>query len=146
MTAGLAERVAVLRDEVLDIAERGESALGAEVFDATLRRLASYEHTDPGLDLGLHDALSRRLAWGDDEHELLVECDEVCERLLAAAQRALRDPSEELLVAEAATDVACAAARIVALAAVARAAADRAALLRQEAAIERLRASVDADE
>jgi len=143
MIAGLAERVAVLRDEVLDTAERGEAgALSGEIFDATIRCLYSFEQTDPGIDLSLHDALSRRLAWGDDEHALLAEADEVCERLIASVQRALLQPAEEMLVAEAVTQVACTASRIVANAAVGRAGTDRAALLREEGSLTRLKKAV----
>jgi hypothetical protein len=139
----LADRIAALRDEVLDTVERGEQgALNGEIFDATLRCLVAFEATDPGIDLALHDALSRRLAWGDSEHALLAEADEVCERLLASARRALREPSEEMLVVEAVTQIACTAARIVANAAIARAGTDRAAVLREQAALKRLREAV----
>jgi len=144
---GLAERVAVLRDEVLDTAVRGDSdPLGAEIFDAVIRCLASYEATDPGIDLALHDAVSRRLAWGDDEHTIVTDADDVCERLLTAARRALGSPAEEMTVVEAATQVACAAARIVAMAAVGRAGRDRAALLREHATITRLREAISKQE
>ncbi|WP_428268817.1 hypothetical protein [Haliangium sp.] len=142
MSANLAERVMALRDEVLDTAERGEpNPLGAEIFDATVRCLASFEATDPGIDLALHDSLSRRLAWGDDEHVVLADANDVCERLLAAAQRALRSAVEEMVVAEAVTQVGCTAARIVATAAVGRAGRDRAMLLREQASLTRLRAA-----
>jgi len=143
MKTDLAERVVVLRDEVLDTAERGDvNPLGAEIFDATIRCLVSYESTDPGIDLALHDAVSRRLAWGDDEHTVLSDAEDVCERLLAAVQRSLGSPAEEMLVAEAAAQVACAAGRIVAMAAVGRAGRDRAALLREQDSIKRLREAV----
>lgn len=147
MIAGLADRVAVLRDEVLDTAERGDAgALSGEIFDATVRCLLAFEQTDPGIDLGLHDALSRRLAWGDDEHELLAEADEECERLLMSVQRALRQPAEEMIVAEAVTQVACGAARIVANAAVSRSGTDRAALLREEGSLTRLKKAITRQE
>lgn len=143
MSESLADRVLILRDEVLDTAARGErNPLGAEIFDAIVRSLASYEATDPGLDLALHDAVSRRLAWGDDEHTVIADAEDVCDRLLMAARRALSSASEEMVVAEAACQVACAAARIVALAAVGRAGRDRAALLRERATITRLQHAV----
>ena len=143
MNDSLAERVMVLRDEVLDTVERGErNPLGAEIFDAIVRSLASFEATDPGLDLALHDAVSRRLAWGDDEHAVIADAEDVCERLLVAARRALTSPTEEMVVAEAACQVACAAARMVALASVGRAGRDRAALLREQATIARLREAI----
>jgi hypothetical protein len=140
MSVSLAERVLVLRDEVLQTAEHGDhSPPGAEVFDAIIGCLASYDATDPGLDLALHDALSRRLAWGDDEIALLGEADTVAERVKTAAVRALRDPVEQAVVAEATTEVSCTAARIIATAARGRAASERAALLREEALRNRLR-------
>lgn len=143
MNDSLAERVMILRDEVLDTVERGErNPLGAEIFDAIVRSLASFEATDPGLDLALHDAVSRRLAWGDDEHTVIADAEDVCERLLVAARRALASPADERVVAEAACQVACAAARMVALAAVGRAGRDRAALLREQATIARLREAI----
>jgi len=144
---GLAERVFVLRDEVLDTAERGEvNPLGAEIFDATIRCLASYEATDPGIDLALHDTVSRRLAWGDDEHTILADAEDICERLLVAARRSLASPLEEMMVAEAVTQVACGAARLIAMATVGRAGRDRAALLREQAMISRLRAAIEKQE
>ena len=142
MTPSLAERIMALRDEVLDTAERGDSnPLGAEIFDATVRCLASFEATDPGIDLALHDSLSRRLAWGDDEHAVLADADDVCSRLLSAAQRALRSATEEMVVGEAVTQVGCTAARVVATAAIGRAGRDRAMLLREQASLTRLRAA-----
>ena len=65
----LAERIAVLRDEVLDTVEHGDrDPPGAEVFDTLLRALAVSESMSmPDVDLGLHDAVARRLAWGDRE-------------------------------------------------------------------------------
>ena len=60
-------------------------------------------------------------------------------RMARAVQRALRDPDEEMLVLETTVDVVAGIARIVALAAVARANRDRAAIMREEAAQRRLR-------
>ncbi|HEU5056433.1 MAG TPA: hypothetical protein VFU21_07900 [Kofleriaceae bacterium] len=135
----LADRVAVLRDEVLATADTGErEPPGSEVFDAVLRGLATSSETTPGLDLALHDAVARRLAWGDTEAKVLADAGEVCRRMLAAAQRALRDPADELLVAAAVAEAACAAARIVAILVLGRVARERAAQLREEMAQERL--------
>ena len=63
-------------------------------------------------------------------------------RLAKAAQRALRDPDEEMLVLEAAAEVVCSTARILGLAAVSRAGRDRAATLREEMAQRRLNEAV----
>lgn len=135
----LADRVAVLRDEVLATADSvdGEPR-GAEVFDAMLRLLAARAETGPGLDLALHDSMARRLAWGDGEARILADARDVCRRLLSAAQRALRDPDDVLLVASAAAEAGSAAARIVALLVLGRVARERAAQIREELAHERL--------
>ena len=141
MSHRLAERVMVLRDEVLAEAQAsGDRDLGgAEIFDAVVRAVAAHGDTSPGLDLTLHDAISRRLAWGDRESAVLVDADAVCERLCAAAQRAFRDPAEELLVVEIATEVASAAARVVAVAAIGRLSRERSARLREEMTQRRLK-------
>lgn len=141
-TAPLADRVDVLRDEVLDTAERGDrDPPGAEIFEAIVRQLAALGDSagHGGLDLTLHDALARRLAWGDTEEVLLGDADRVFERLVKACARGLRDPEEQAAVLETASDVLTAAARIVALAAVGRAGRDRSARLREEMAQRRLR-------
>ena len=136
----LADRVMVLRDEVLDTVERGDGDLpGTDCFDALVRALAAHGETSPGLDLTLHDAIARRLAWGDTEEVLLADADHVVHRLARAVERALRDPFEEMVVLEVAAEVATAVARIVALASVGRAQRDRAARSREELAQRRLR-------
>lgn len=140
MSEPLADRLMVLRDEVLATAEHGDrEPPGAEVFDAIVRALVVYGETSPGLDHTLHDAIARRLAWGDREETVLADAEEVCTRLVAAARRSLRDPMEEMLVDEHATEVACAAARMVAQAAMGRAGRERAARLREELAQRRLK-------
>jgi hypothetical protein len=139
-SSNLADRLTILRDEVLATAEVGDrDPPGAEVFEAVVRGVATFGETNPGLDLTLHDAIARRLAWGDSEAQVLADASAVCERLLAAAPRALRDPVEGMLVVEIASEVSCAAARIVALAAIGRAGRERAARLREELAQRRLR-------
>lgn len=144
MSIKLAERVLVLRDEVLETAEYSDREPPATaVFDAIVRGVASYGETSPGLDLTLHDALSRRLAWGDREADVLAEADQMCDRLLKAATRSFRDPVEEMLVAEIACEVGTAAARIVAMAAVGRAGRERAARLREEMSARRLKEARD---
>jgi hypothetical protein len=140
MGSNLADRLLVLRDEVLDTAERGDGeAPGAEVFDAVVRMIAAQGDTVPGLDLQLHDAIARRLAWGDREEAILADAEAVFARIMKATQRAFRDPGEEVLLAEVTAEVVCGAARIVALAAVARAGRERAARLREELAQRRLK-------
>jgi hypothetical protein len=139
----LLERVRVLRDEVLATAEHGDrDPPGAEVFDALLRALQLGGDGDgmPSvLDLGLHDAVSRRLAWGDSEEVLLADAEMVFDRVMTATERAFRDPSDRMVVIEAATQVAVTVARVVSIAAVRRAARDRAARLREEMAQRQLK-------
>jgi hypothetical protein len=138
--SGLADRIMVLRDEVLDVVERGEGdPPGADLFDAIVRALAAYGETAPGIDLTLHDAIARRLAWGDSEEVVLTDCSHVFDRLAIAAARALREPAEEMLVLEVAAEVATQVARIVAISALGRAQRDRAARTREELAQRRLR-------
>jgi hypothetical protein len=129
----LIEVVSVLRDEVLDTVEHGDrDPPGAEVFDAVIRSLSIGGESIPGLDLSLHDSVARRLAWGDTEESVLADAESVYDRLMVAVDRALRDPADRMVVIEAATQVAVTVARVVSLAAVARAARDRAARLREE--------------
>ena len=156
----LVESVRVLRDEVLDTAEHGDrEPPGTEIFDAVLRALTVGGESVPGLDLALHDAVSRRLAWGDSEEVVLADAELVFDRLLIAVDRAFRDPEDQMVVVEAATMVAVTVARVVSLAAVARASRDRATRLREEmnqrqlrevlekqkATIEHLESSVERD-
>lgn len=129
----MALSVRVLRDEVLDTAEHGDrEPPGTEIFEAVLRSLAVGGESLPGLDLALHDAVSRRLAWGDSEEVVLADAELVFDRLLVAVDRAFRDPEDQMVVVEAATLVAVTVARVVSLAAVARASRDRATRLREE--------------
>lgn len=129
----MAEAVRVLRDEVLDTAEHGDrEPPGAEVFEALLRALSIGGESVPGLDLTLHDAVARRLAWGDSEEAVLADAEQVYDRLLVAIERAFRDPADQMVVIEAATQVAVTVSRVVALAAVARAGRDRATRTREE--------------
>jgi len=136
----ITEAVAVLRDEVLDTVEHGDrDPPGAEVFDAVLRALTVGGESVPGLDLALHEAVSRRLAWGDNEEVVLADAEMVFDRLVVAVERAFRDPADQMVVIEAATLVAVTVARVVSLAAVARASRDRAARLREEMAQRQLK-------
>jgi hypothetical protein len=138
--ADMVESVRVLRDEVLDTVEHGDrDPPGAEVFDAVLRALAIGGESVPGLDLALHDAVSRRLAWGDSEEVVLADAEMVFDRLMVSVERAFRDPADRMVVIETATMVAVTVARVVSLAAVARASRDRAARLREEMAQRQLR-------
>jgi len=141
-TAALADRIQVLRDEVLDTAERGDrDPAGTEVFEAIIRALAvadSGTGIEP-IDLTLRDAVARRLAWGDSEEAVLGDGADVFQRLMKATTRSFRDHDDQQAVAEVAGDVLIALARIVALAAVGRAGRDRAARTREELAQRRLR-------
>ncbi len=129
----MAAAVSVLRDEVLDTVEHGDrDPPGAEVFDALLRTLSIGGESVPGLDLTLHDSVARRLAWGDSEESVLQDAELVFDRLLVAVDRAFRDSADQMVVIEAATQVAVTVARVVSLAAVSRATRDRADRLREE--------------
>jgi hypothetical protein len=136
----MTEAVAVLRDEVLETAEHGDrDPPGTEVFDAVLRALKVGGESIPGLDHALHEAVSRRLAWGDSEEAVLADAEKIFDRLVIAVERAFRDPADQMVVIEAATLVAVTVARVVSLAAVARASRDRATRLREEMAQRQLR-------
>ena len=136
----LVEALKVLRDEVLDTAEHGDrEPPGAEIFDALLDALAVGGESVQGLDLTLHDTVARRLAWGDSEEVVLADAEAIYDRLMIAIERALRDPVDEMVVIEAATQVASTVSRVVSLAAVGRANRERAARLREEMAQRQLR-------
>jgi hypothetical protein len=136
----LTEAVRVLRDEVLDTVRYGDrDPPGAEVFDALIRTLAIGGDSTPGLDLTLHDAVARRLAWGDSEEAVLADAELVFDRLMVSVERAFRDLDDQVVVIEAATQVAVNVSRVVALAAVARAGRDRAARTREEMAQRQLK-------
>jgi hypothetical protein len=131
----LTEAVRVLRDEVLDTVEHGDrDPPGAEVFDALVRALSVGGESVPGLDLQLHDSVARRLAWGDSEESVLADAEVVFDRVMIACERAFRDPVDQMVVVEAALQVAVTVSRVVSLAAVTRASRDRAARLREEMA------------
>ncbi len=136
----LAEAVSVLRDEVLDTQEHGDrDPPGSEFFEAVLNALHVGGDSVPGLDMTLHDAVSRRLAWGDSEEVVLADAEMVFDRMVTAVGRALRDPEDQMVVIEAVTLVAVTVARVVSMAAVARASRDRAARLREEMAQRQLK-------
>jgi hypothetical protein len=140
----LVERLLVLRDEVLDTVEHGDrDPPGQEVFDALVRNLGAGGESMPGVDLGVHDAVARRLAWGDTEEIVLTDCELVYDRIVIAVERAFRDPDDQLTVIEAATQVVVGVARVVAMAAVSRAGRDRAARLREELSQRQLRAALE---
>ena len=136
----LLEAVKVLRDEVLETAEHGDGdPPGAEVFDALINALTVGGESVPGLDLQLHEAVTRRLAWGDSEELVLADAERVFDRVMIAAERALREPADRMVVIEAMTQVAVTVARVVSLAAVGRASRDRAERLREEMAQRQLK-------
>jgi hypothetical protein len=135
---------------VLETVEHGDrDPPGSEVFEALVRALTIGGESIPGLDMGLHDAVARRLAWGDTEETVLADAERVYDRTMIAIERSLRDPADRMVVIEAATQVAVTVARVVSLAAVGRANRDRAARLREEMAqrqltdvLEKQRASI----
>ncbi|NVB80820.1 MAG: hypothetical protein HOV81_20655 [Kofleriaceae bacterium] len=136
----LIEAVKVLRDEVLVTVEHGDGdPPGAEIFDALIAALTVGGESVPGLDLTLHDAVTRRLAWGDSEEVVLADAEGVFDRVMVAVERALRDPADRMVVIEAITQVAVTVSRVVSLAAVGRASRDRAARLREEMAQRQLK-------
>jgi len=136
----LVEAVSVLRAEVLHTVEPGDrDPPGPEVFDALIRALTIGGDSVPGLDLTLHDSVTRRLAWGDSEEAVLSDAELVFDRLMIAIERAMKDPADRMVVIEAATQVAVTVARVVSLAAVGRASRDRAARLREEMSQRQLR-------
>src|SRR5262245_10945670 len=136
----LVEAISVLRDEVLETVEYGDrDPPGTEVFDALLRALTIGGESVPGLDITLHESVTRRLAWGDSEEVVLADAEMVFDRVMIAVERALRDPADRMVVIEAATQVAVTVARVVSLAAVGRAVRDRAARLREEMAQRQLK-------
>lgn len=138
--ADMFEAVQVLRDEVLATVDHGDrDPPGTEVFDAILRALAMNGESLPGLDLQLHDAVSRRLAWGDGEERVLADAEVVFDRLMVAVERAFRDPADQMVVVEAATLVSTTVARIISQAAVNRASHARAARMREEMSHRQLR-------
>jgi len=136
MSLDLGERLEVLRDEALNTAEYGTDAPGGEVFDAIVSRLTHMNDTDPGLDMILRDGLNRRLAWGESPSTVIVDCDSVGKRLLAAVHRSFRDPEETAKVVVIISEVTCSAARHLARNAVQRASKERA-LQRRELMVQR---------
>jgi hypothetical protein len=70
---------------------------------------------------------------------VLADAERVFDRVLFAVERALREPTDRMVVIEAATQVAVTVARVVSLAAVGRASRDRAARLREEMAQRQLK-------
>ena len=146
MPPELSERFAVLRDEALNCAEYGENAPGSELFEAILSSLVHYGQTEPAFDLSLQDALSRRLAWGDDPATVAVDCDSVCKTLIGATPRSFTDPEEATLVIAMITEVTCTASRHLARLAVQKASRERA-LQRREMMVQRqLGAALDQQE
>ncbi len=140
MNERLSDRINVLRDEVLETAEQGDrDPPGAEVFEAVLRLLDRRAETSPGLDMIMREAISRRIAWGDEPSAILADADGVCKRLLDAAERSLREPAEEIAVARVVAEIGCIVARFVCLEELARTARARSSLLRDELAQSRLR-------
>lgn len=143
MTNELVERVSVLRDEVLDVAGVGSSEACSELFDAVLSALTLGSDSIAGIDVTVQDAVARRLAWGDSETQLLIDAEWLYDRLLIASERAFADYDDQMVVIEAATQVAIMMSRALARHAVARATRDRASRIREEMAQRQLLDAVD---
>lgn len=139
----LVERLAVLRDEVLDAAGGGASDSSAELFEAVLSALTLGSESVAGIEVTVQDAVARRLAWGDSEAQLLSDCEWVFDRLMVAVERGFRLADDRMVVIEAATQVAVMVSSAIAMHAVARAARDRATRLREEMAQRQLRDAVE---
>ncbi len=140
----LSDRVNVFRDEVLDSVQLDpRSGGGVEVFEAILRLLDARLETIPEIDMILRDALSRRLAWGDEASAILADADSVAKRLLDAAERSLHDPKEEIEVIRATVETSCIVSRFITYEELRRTAQARAILLREELAQSRLRQAIN---
>jgi len=126
----LVDRLAILRDEVLDTAGHGElDPPGAEIFAAILRVLAGGRAST---DRALAQAVTRRLAWGEREERVLADAEQVFDRLILAIDRAVEHPGDLMLVVDAGVEVAGTVARLAALGAIARADRDRTQRIRDE--------------
>lgn len=136
MSTQLSERFSVLRDEALNCAELGDDAPGGEVFEAILACLSHLGEADGGLDLSLQDAISRRLAWGENASAVALDNDSVCQRLLAAIPRSFPEASDATQVVAITVQVACTASRHIARLAVQQASKERA-LERREMMVQR---------
>jgi hypothetical protein len=142
--APLSERLAALRDELLDVAATDDRAPPcAELFDTIVRLLAQRDRPIEEIEVALHDALSLRLAWGDSERAVLADAAAVTQRVFAAARRVTEDAGEEIELAVAAGEAGAALGRVLTLAALARIARERAGHVREELAQERLRAALE---
>lgn len=140
MQPDLIDVIRGLRDDVLEVSRHGDrEPPGAEVFEAVLGALAVHGDAAITLDLGFHDAVARRLAWGDGEEAIVADAERVFDRVVEAAERALSDPEQVMIVIEVAAQVTTTVARVVALAALARAGRDRATRLREEMSHRQLR-------
>ena len=139
----LADRVSVLRDEVLDTVERGDrDPPGAEVFAAVRRSLGQGSLDQEALVASLEDDIARRLAWGDLPTTILTDAEHVFDRLITASERAFGNPSDRIAVVIVVTRIAGLVAQILAQAAVALASRDRGTRLREELAQRQLRDAI----
>ena len=136
---GVADHLTALRSQILGTKQQSDRGpRGVEVFDAIIRLILSAGESSPGIDLTLHEAIRRRLAWGDSESELLDDYNLVFAQLVAVVSRSIPDPGTQIAAIESATEVCCSAARLVALAAVGRSNRERTATLREEMSQQRL--------
>lgn len=141
--ATLAERLAALRDATVGGPVDEREPPGVELFDAVLALVARRGRASDELDASLHEALARRLAWGEGERAILADARAVAEKLLDGGRRSCHGVDEELEVASAVAEAGAALGRVVTLAALARVASDKAGHLREELAQERLTAALE---
>ena len=139
----LADRVAVLRDEVLDTAERGDrDPPGAEVFAAVRRSLGQGSLYQESLVASLEDDIARSLAWGDIPTTILADAEQVFDRLITASDRAFASADDRIAVVIVVTRIAGLVAQTLAQAAVQLASRDRGTRLREELAQRQLRDAI----
>lgn len=146
----LSERFEVLRDEALNTSEHGEEAPGREIFDAISYRIDNLQESERAdemdIDLSLHDALSRRLAWGEDPTTVLLDCQEVSQRVLDAVRRSFSISEEAIAIIAIVTVVSCAASRHLARLSVERASKEKGKLRREMMAQRQLKAVLEEQE
>jgi hypothetical protein len=138
----LVERVAKLRDAVLDGDGAASSEGCAELFEAVLSALTLGSESVAGIEVAAQDVVARRLAWGDSEARLLEDMGWLFDRVLAVVADGVGDDDEQMVVIEAVTQVSSMVSRAIALSALARAARDRAARVREQMAQRQLRDAV----
>lgn len=143
MSQTLARQLQVLRDEALNCSELGEDAPGGEIFDTIVHRV---EGQRDEIDLSLHEALSRRIAWGENEGTIIADSDAICRRLIAAIHRSFSQPEDVSMLIAIVTDVSCAACRHIAITAAQRTGRQRARQRRESMVHGQLKTAIEQQE